>query len=125
MRLASLALVLSVLVAGRADDAGKPLTPAEAAKKLNEKVTVEMEVKSTGGKTSCYLNSEADFKGAANFTVFIPEAALAKFKEAKIDDPREFYKGKVIRVTGTVTAFKDKPQIKVEKPDQIVVVTKE
>jgi DNA/RNA endonuclease YhcR with UshA esterase domain len=122
MRLASLAVVLFVLV-GRADE--KPLTPAEAAKKVNEKVTVEMEVKSTGGKTSCYLNSEADFKGAANFTVFIPEAALAKFKEAKIDDPREFYKGKVIRVTGTVTAFKDKPQIKIEKPDQIVVVAKE
>ena len=120
-RLIAILFVVLALSAARAAD---PITPAEAAKKLNEKVTVEFEVKSTGGKTNAYLNSDADFKAASNFTVLIPEAALAKFKEAKIDDPRTHFKGKLIRVTGTVTANKDKAQIKVDGPDQIMVVEK-
>jgi DNA/RNA endonuclease YhcR with UshA esterase domain len=118
--------VAGIVVAGAwADEPPtKPLTPAEAAKKVNEKVTVEMEVKSTGGNSNCYLNSEADFKDSKNFAVFIPQAAKAKFKAAKIDDPREYFKGKVIRVTGTVTLNEDKPRIKVDSPDQIVTVEK-
>ena len=65
----------------------KPVTPAEAAKKLNEKVTVEMVVKSTGGRENCYLNSEDDFKLDANFTVFISKDAKEKLKKAGIDNP--------------------------------------
>jgi DNA/RNA endonuclease YhcR with UshA esterase domain len=125
MRIVALLLAGAIPTGAWADGpADKPLTPAEAAKKVDEKVTVEMDVKSTGGKTNCYLNSEADFKDAKNFTVFIPEAAMAKFKAAKIDDPREHFKGKVVRVTGTVTTNREKPQIKVESPDQIVIVEK-
>jgi hypothetical protein len=44
------AVLLALVLVPAADD--KPLSPAEAAKKVNEKVTVEMEVKSTGGKTA-------------------------------------------------------------------------
>jgi DNA/RNA endonuclease YhcR with UshA esterase domain len=125
MRLLPTVLAIVLVSAVWADDPpAKPLTPADAAKKVNEKVTVVMEVKSTGGKTNCYLNSEADYKDAKNFTVLIPEAALAKFKEAKVNDPREHFKGKVVRVTGTVTKNRDKPQIKVESPEQIAVVEK-
>jgi N-acetylneuraminic acid mutarotase len=108
----------------RVSDPAKPVTPAEAAKKVNEQVLVEMEVKSTGGKDVCFLNSEADFKGDQNFTVFIPAAALEAFKAAKIDDPRTYYKGKTVRVTGTVTLYREKPQIKVELPAQVEVVGK-
>jgi DNA/RNA endonuclease YhcR with UshA esterase domain len=107
-----------------ADPPAKPITPAEAAKKVNEKVTVEMEVKSTGGKEVNFLNSESDFKDAKNFTIFIPEAALETFKKAKIDDPKTYYKGKTVRVTGTVTLYREKPQIKVEDAVQIEVVEK-
>jgi len=125
MRTVAVLLVLVVATGVWAEgQAAAPLTPAEAAKKANEKVTVEMEVKSTGGKSNCYLNSEADYKDAKNFTILIPEAALVKFKAAKIDDPREHFKGKVVRVTGTVTTNRDKPQIKVESPDQIVTIEK-
>jgi DNA/RNA endonuclease YhcR with UshA esterase domain len=116
---------LMVLPAFMADDApAKALTPAEAAKKVNEKVTVEMEVKSSGGQTNHFLNSEADFKDAKNFTVFIPKEAIEKFAKAKIDNPATHFKGKTIRVTGTVTLFQEKPQIKVEDPDQIKIVEK-
>jgi DNA/RNA endonuclease YhcR with UshA esterase domain len=97
---------------------------AGAAQKVNEKVTVEMEVKSTGGKTARFLNSEADFKDDKNFTVFIPQEALEKFAKAKIEDFDAHYKGKTVRVTGTVTLYRDKPQTKVEDPDQIKIINK-
>jgi DNA/RNA endonuclease YhcR with UshA esterase domain len=126
MRLSAPLLILMMVTLARGDDTPqKPITPADAAKKVNEKVTVEMEVKSTGGKDVAFLNSEEDFKDAKNFTVFIPEAALEKFKKAKIDDPRTHFKGKKVLVTGTVTLYREKPQIKVEDPDQIKLVEKQ
>jgi DNA/RNA endonuclease YhcR with UshA esterase domain len=91
---------------------------------VNEKVTVEMDVKSTGGRVACFLNSEGDYKDAKNFTVFIPEEALAKFKAAKIEDPKAHFKGKTVRVVGTMTLYRDKPQIKVDSPDQVTIVEK-
>ena len=106
------------------ESAPKPLTPAEAAKKLEMKVTVEMEVKSTGGNNNNYLNTHSDYKDAANFTIFIPKAALTKFAAAKIEKPIDYYKGKTIQVTGTVVLFEQKPQIRVEDPAQIKVVEK-
>jgi DNA/RNA endonuclease YhcR with UshA esterase domain len=123
MRLAALFFALAVTTATAAD-ADKPLAPAEAAKRVNEKVTLEMVVKSTGGKDNVFLNSEEDYKDAKNFTVFLPEDTVEKFKKAKIENPKEYYKGKTIRVTGTVTLFREKPQIKVENPDQVAVVEK-
>ena len=102
-----------------------PITPAEAAKKINEKVVVEMEVKSTGGKENHYLNSQEDFKDDKNFTIFISKDHLDKFKKVGIESPSAHYKAKVIRVTGTVVLEKLKPWIKVTDPDQIKVITKE
>ena len=101
-----------------------PITPAEAAKKINEKVVVEMEVKSSGGKNNHYLNSEVDFMSDKNFTIFISKDQLEKFKKAGVDNPSTHFKGKVIQVTGTVVLEKAKPWIKVEEPDQIEIVTK-
>lgn len=103
----------------------KPITPAEAAKKINEKVLVEMEVKSTGGRENHYLNSEEDFKDAKNFTIFIAKDKLEKFQKAGIESPSTYYKDKKIQVSGTVVLEKEKPWIKVEEPDQIKVITKD
>lgn len=101
----------------------RPLTPAEAAKKPREKVTVEMLVKSTGGNENCYLNSEEDFKNEANFTIFIPKDTKAKFKKAGIEEPAEYFLDKTVRVTGTVLLFEGtKPRIAVIEPDQVKVV---
>ena len=134
MRLILLVLLSVVPAFALAQEASsKPLTPAEAAKKVEMKVTVEMEVKSTGGRNNAYLNSHADFRDAANFTIFIPQGALPKFAAAKIDKPAEYYKGKTIQVTGTVTLYdtpssavkhETKPQIRVQDPAQIKVVEK-
>ena len=129
MRLAWTAAVLGCflwLPLAAAEDQPKPLTPEEAAKKVNEEVTVQMEVKSAAARSGvCFLNSADDYKDAKNFTVFLDKDALAKFKEAKIDDPAPFYKGKTVRVKGKVTLYRDRPEIKVGGPDAITVVDKD
>ncbi len=99
-----------------------PLTPAAAAKKIDQQVNVEFEVKSTGGGRNRYLNSEGDYSAAGNLTIFIPQIALPKFAEAKIAKPDEYFYGKTIQVTGTVTLARDKPQITVTDPAQIKII---
>ena len=108
-----------------AEDQPQPIGPAEAAEKVNQDVTLQMEVKSAALRESaCFLNSEEDFKDAKNFTIFIDKETLAKFKEAKIDDPAAHFKGKTVQVTGKVTLYRDRPQIKLSGPDAVKVVEK-
>ncbi len=115
--------LLTSLPLAIADDEAKPIGPAEAAKKVNEQVTLEMEVKAATLRGSvCFLNSEKDFRDPKNFTLFIDKDALAKFKEAKIDDPAAHYKGKVVRVVGEVVLYQNRPEIKVSGPDAIKIV---
>jgi DNA/RNA endonuclease YhcR with UshA esterase domain len=119
MRLCALALVLVLPpFLAAADDTAKPISREEAAKQVNEKVTLKMEVKAAALRNGvCFLNSQEDFKDAKNFTVFIGKDALPKFQEAKIGDPAAHFKGKTIVVTGKVTLYREKPQIAVEGPD--------
>ncbi len=125
MRLLTVLLTLAFVPAVFADDVpAKAITSAEAAKKVDQQVTVEMEVKSTGGRSNRYLNSQEDYKSADNFTIFIAKEVLAKFKDAKIDDPAVYYKGKTICVTGTVTVYDGESRIEIGAPDQIKVVEK-
>jgi DNA/RNA endonuclease YhcR with UshA esterase domain len=116
--------VLLCLPFALADDK-QPLGPIEAAKKVNEEVTVRMEVKSANLRNGvCFLNSEEDFKNANNLTLFIDKEALAKFKEAKIDDPAAYFKGKTVEVKGKVTLYREHPEIKLTGPDAIKIVEK-
>jgi YVTN family beta-propeller protein len=109
------------VVAGQNTD--KAISPAEAAKKVNEQVTLQMEVKSAALRAkACFLNSEKDFKDAKNFTIYIDEEALGKFKAAKIVDPAAHFKGKTVQVNGKVMLYRDRPEIKVSGPDAIKVV---
>jgi DNA/RNA endonuclease YhcR with UshA esterase domain len=127
MRLCGIVLALvfiSTLATGDEQHA-KPVTPEAAAKKVSEKCTVEMEVKSTGkGNGVFFLNSKQDFRDATNFTVFINKASVEKLKEAKIEDPATYFKNQRIKVTGTVQLYRDKPEIIVEKAEQIQVIEK-
>ena len=127
MRLWTLAILGSLLwlPLAAAEDQPKPIGPADAAKKVNEEVTLQMEVKSAALREGvCFLNSEENFRDAKNFTVFIDKAALAKFKEAKVEDPAAHFKGKTVQVKGKVTLYRDRPEIKVNGPDAIGVVEK-
>jgi DNA/RNA endonuclease YhcR with UshA esterase domain len=121
--LLSLLLLMPTRITLAQTPASAPLvTPAQAARLVDKRVTLQMEVKSTGGTLNCYLNSAANFQDAANFAVFIPEDAIEKFKQARIEKPKDFYKGKMVQVVGTVTLFKEKPQIRVDDPAQIKVI---
>lgn len=122
LMLACLLLIPTLVLAE--DPAPKPLTPADAAKKVREKVTVEMFVKSTGGNENCYLNSEADFMAETNFTIFIPKDTKEKFKKLGVKNPAEHFDQKTIQATGTVILVEKKPRIAIVEPEQIKIIDK-
>jgi DNA/RNA endonuclease YhcR with UshA esterase domain len=129
MRLCALVVVLVAVPTLLAADEkeARPLSPDAASKRVGDKVTVQMEVKSTGmsaKRKMIFLNSEANYRDARNFTVVIGRTAADKLKAAKIDNPATHFKGKVIRVSGKVTLYMGHPEIAVETPDQIEVVEK-
>jgi DNA/RNA endonuclease YhcR with UshA esterase domain len=124
LALAAVVAFLPGLIAA-ADDDLKPITPAAAAKKVNEKCTVEMLVASTGKSGGAYfLNSKENYRDEDNFTVFISKDAAETFKTAKIDDIAAHFKGKTILVTGTVALRKERPQIAPEHAKQVRIVEK-
>ena len=87
---------------------GPFLTPAEAAKKVGERVTVQFTVGSFGGKSNMYLNSQRDFTAKENFAVVLS----SKVQTGKWSKPTpEMFVGKTIRATGFVKVFKDAPQL--------------
>jgi len=108
-----------------ADDA-EVVKPEDARSHENERVAVEFTVRGARELTDkgvCFLNSEKDHKLSSNFTAFITPKALKALKEdAKIERPAEHYLEKTVRVTGTVKLFKEQAEIKVESPDQLVIV---
>jgi endonuclease/exonuclease/phosphatase family metal-dependent hydrolase len=61
-----------------------------------------------------------DEQRPARFTAVIFAENLANFPKP----PQEMYEGQIVRVRGTVSLFKDQPQIVVTKPDQIEVLDK-
>ena len=122
MRLVSFLMLLGIpLVLAAGEPPAKAVPPAEAAKQVGKKVTVEMEVKSVGkGKGVFFLNSEENFKSEKNFTLFIDKEGAKKFEEAKIDPA--MYKGKTVRARGEVKLFRERPEIIITDPKQIEVV---
>ena len=123
---AILVMLLPSLRAAGVDE--KPLTPVEARKRVNEKITLEMFVKASKDRLErhkeIYLDSETDYKDARNMAVVINEEGAARFKKAGVAEPAGHFKGKTIRVTGTVTLDRGRPRIVVSDPAQIRVVEK-
>jgi alkaline phosphatase D len=99
---------------------------AEAMKRVGKPWTVEFTVRATGssrGKKLVFLNSDRDFRSAANLAVVLDLAALKKDLEAaKISDPARHYAGKKIKVSGTASLFNKRPQIMVKQLKQIEIV---
>ena len=101
-----------------------PLSPQEAANRVNEQVTVEMLVKAAKNCPHCsqiFLDSEEDHHDPNNLAVAVTETGAARFKGARVDDPALHFQGKTIRVTGVVTLKDNRPQIEVDDPGQIEV----
>lgn len=118
--LASLAALLCCTCL--AQETAPPISPAEALQRVDQKVTVLMQVKSTGGNTARFLNSQTDFRSETNFAIFIPNLALTSFKEAGIADPGEYYKDKTILASGTITLSQGRPILRADKANQIKLV---
>lgn len=97
------------------------LSPAEAAKKEGEKVTVQFTVASVGGKANLYLNSEKDFRAKENFAVVLtPKVQTGKWEKAGA----ETFAGKTVRATGTVKLNKESPQLELADPKDLDIVEK-
>ncbi len=95
------------------------LTPAEAAVKVGQKVTVQYAVASTGGATNLYLNSARDFRAKDNFAVALtPQAKAGPWANAT----GATFQGKTIRATGTVQAVSGSARIEVTDPANLTIV---
>ncbi len=129
MRIIATLLLFGLAVGPALADESKPLTPAEAIKKVNEKVTVQMIVKASKNRLEkrgeIYLDSEQDFRDDRNLAIVITKSAAARFKEAGVNDPATHFKGKTIQVQGTVIIKENRPRIEVDDPKQIKIVEKE
>jgi hypothetical protein len=104
----------------------KPLTAAEARMKDGQTVLVEITIQSAKNflaeRGAIYLDSEKNFRDEKNIAITITKAGAAELKKAGIDDPAEHFKGKTIRVRGTLN-LKDKvARIEVKEAKQIELV---
>ncbi len=102
-----------------------PLSPLEAANRINEQVTVEMLVRAAKNCPHCsqiFLDAEQDHHDPDNLAVAVTETGAARFQGAGIDDPALRFKGRTIRVAGVVTLKDNRPRIDVDDPGQIEVV---
>jgi DNA/RNA endonuclease YhcR with UshA esterase domain len=103
-----------------------PLSSLEASSRINEQVTVEMEVKAAKNCQHCsqvFLDSEEDHHDPKNLAVAVTETGKMNFRGMGINDPAGHFKGQVIRVTGVVRLKDNRPQIEVDDPRQIEAVT--
>ena len=111
-----------------ADDAKtkeKIIPAAEIRSHVGKECTAEMTVKASKNavpRRTYFLDSEEDFHDEKNLAVVISYDHAAKFQEAGIDDPSEYYKGKTIQVTGKVIKEDDEVRIRVDDPKQIKLV---
>ena len=68
-----------------------PISPLEAANRVNERVTVEMPVRAAKNCPHCshvFLDSEEDHHDPNNLAVAVTELGKARFNAAAIDDLR-------------------------------------
>src|SRR5262249_49298544 len=102
-----------------------PLSPIEAASRVNEQITVEMLVKAAKNCQRCalmFLDSEEDHRDPKNFAVPVSEIRYVKCREPQISVLAGHFKCKTIRVTGVVIVKAIQPQIEVDDARQIEVV---
>jgi hypothetical protein len=101
-----------------------PLSPQEAASRINERVTVEMPARAAKNCPHCsqtFLDSGEGHHDPNNLAVAVTEAGAARFQGAGVGDPALHFRGKLIRVTGVVTLKDNRPRIDVDDPGQIEV----
>jgi DNA/RNA endonuclease YhcR with UshA esterase domain len=111
-----LAVMFAAFVAVAHAESVPDYTAAEAGKHVGETATVTDTVarvnKAAGGNTFMNLGSGGR---DSQFTIFIGASDAATVGDV------EQYQGKTVTVSGTITTFREKPQIQVKSADQIKV----
>lgn len=89
----------------------------EAEKHEGETVTVEGTIAATHNSgNACFLNFDRDYKRTLTLVIF--QKRFAAFPP----NPERYYKGKTVRVTGIVTRHGGRPEIVLERVEQITVI---
>ena len=106
--------------------AEKPLTAEQALAKAGSEVYVELTIASAknllADRGAIYLDSEKNFRDPKNIAITITKAAAADLKKTGVEDPAEHFKGKTVRVRGTLN-LKDKvARLEVKEAKQIELV---
>jgi len=112
-------LNIFVLVFVFAASAQKVISAADAAKHINETVTICEKVFSTKLITPSNMTflDLGGFHPNQLLTIVIKGEDRSKFKDA----PDEYFKGRNVCVTGKLIDYKGKPEIVVNEPSQIKV----
>jgi acetyl esterase/lipase len=106
-------------------DANPPIRSDRAKEHVGETRTIETTIqasKDSANHRMIYLDSETDFKDEKNFAIVISHDALGAFQAAGIEGLAAYYKGKTLRVTGTIIREEEQARIRVVEPGQIKVV---
>jgi hypothetical protein len=102
------------------------VSPEIAKTMVGKRVTVRLRVASSGKAkdgSRLFLNSSKDFRSTENLAIVLDLKKLAEgLKEKGLADVYSDIEGKVIRVTGTVSLFRESPQIVVESVGEFEVV---
>lgn len=111
-----------------ADDAPPRIKPDAARMYVDKKVEVVFEVKHakfSERRKTAFLDSEENFQDEKNLGIAITEAGIQDLKQKRaVDGPADYYRGKTIRVTGTVILKEDKPYIEVTQAEQLDIAPK-
>ncbi len=100
-----------------------PIGPEEAIRSVGQTVTLEMTVRSVGGKTWMYLSSEKEYWLPKNFTVSVKNPTAERLKAMGLNPDKASNVGARIQVVGTVVRYRDAPEIVIEQTEQLKVLT--
>jgi len=107
----------------------KVIRPEDAKEYDGKEVAVEFKVAASfeaADKGVCFLNSVKERDDPKQFTAFINHDALLKFRQdSKTAKPADYFKGKKVRVSGTIKPYQGRYEIEIASPEQIKIVTVE
>ena len=114
-------LVLAALLSAGVTFAADALDPEEAANHVGEEATVCGEV--TGAKYSSHRERKPTFIdfGPPHPNQLFTALIWGEYRD-RFDYVPESLFGKMICVSGTITEYKGKPEIKVTEPSQIMII---
>jgi serine/threonine protein kinase len=101
------------------------IRPEEAGQHLTERAIIEYQVKYVGKASTAeryFLNSLKDYRDQSNFNVTFTEKVVNQLKAKGVTNVPQYFENKSIRVTGTISAYLNRPQIEVDDLSQIEIL---